>query len=107
MSPSSIVCPVCGSHVQLKCKDDLAATKHVDECLKKQETNSEQRTRFIHPLYYLFPSFLDKSLLPSLYCRWLLSMIVPLLADFHHQIVNSDSPIKIITVVSAYDMHAH
>jgi hypothetical protein len=34
-------------------------------------------------------------------------MIVPLLADFHHQIVNSDSPIKIITVVSAYDMHAH
>jgi hypothetical protein len=46
--------------------------------------------------------FLSKVLTPLLiqYCLWLLSMIIPVL-DFHHQIVNSDSPIKIITVVSA------
>ena len=50
----------------------------------------------------LYMPFLSKVLTPLLiqYCLWLLSMIIPVL-DFHHQIVNSDSPIKIITVVSA------
>ena len=55
MSLSTIVCPVCDSTV-LKGKDVLAAMKHVDQCLDKQEANSQQRTRFIYYiiLYYIF-----------------------------------------------------